>query len=231
MKIVAGIGGSTACVIVGPGTNIKEVQDLRGKRIGAVRGSNEMIKLLHTLEAGGVETKENQLTALKAPADEMLALQRGDLDAIITYEPFCAQAIKAGGADATKINDLLRQVTDVPNVILANKQFLEKNPKATQAVINAYVDIWKKFASDRGAWASAYLKSGSGDPELILDAAKRLPAPAWDIEREKMTRTVKDMLKRQDIQTDVSEGIVKLLDYSYLEKATGLTADKLGQVK
>jgi sulfonate transport system substrate-binding protein len=229
MKMIAGVGDGTTAVVVGPKSEIKTVSDLRKKRVGAVRGSNEYFKLQVAAGTVGMDlAKDTELTMLSSPTDQILALQRGDLDAIVTYAPFTTQAVKAGGVEAPKINEVLVYEVGIPTIIVANADFLAKKPKAAQAAINAYVANWKKFGTDRPFWVDTYLKSASGDRPLLLDAVKELPADQWHMKEEAMVRITKNLAQYKAIPADTGAEVVKLLDYSYLIKATGLTPKELG---
>lgn len=230
IRMVAGVGDGTTTVVIRPESGIETLEDLRDKRIGAVRGSNEFMKLRIALASIGIDlNKDTKLTTLNSPTDEILALQRGDLDAMVTYAPFATQAVKAGGVEAKKITELLQREAGVPTVIIANSDFLAKHPKAVQAAINAYADNWKKFADDPATWVDTYLENGSGDRELLVEAAKGLPAPQWKMKEGAMVRVVGNLAKYKVIPADTSADLVKLLDYSFLEKATGLSAAELGK--
>jgi len=229
MKMIAGIGDGTTSVVVLPSSGIKKLEDLRGKRIGAVRGSNEFSKLQITLASVGIDlAKDTKLTTLNSPTDQILALQRGDLDAIVTYAPFSTQAVKAGGVEAADINTILVREAGVPTVVIANSDFLAKHPKAAQAAINAYVKNWKKFDADRALWVDTYLKTGSGDRPLLLEAVKTQPVQ-WGMKEEAMLRITKNLATYKMIPTDSGADLVRLLDYSYLEHATGQSAKELGK--
>ncbi|MGE0714160.1 MAG: ABC transporter substrate-binding protein [Alphaproteobacteria bacterium] len=230
MKMVAGVGDGTTAVVVTPKSGITQLADLKGKRIGAVRGSNEFFKLQVTLASIGSDiAKDTQLTMLSAPTDQILALQRGDLDAIVTYAPFTTQAVKAGGIEAPKINQILVHEAGIPTVIIANNDFLAKQPKAAQAIIDAYVQNWRRFDSDRAFWVDTYLKSASGDRPLLLDAVASLPANQWLMKEEAMLRIIRNLAHHKAIPADTGADTVKLLDYTYLAKATGQSPKELGQ--
>lgn len=229
IRMVAGLGDGTTAVVLKPGTGIKTIQDMRGKRVGLVRGSNEFFKFEIALGSAGISLhKDVILTTLSSPTDQILALQRGDLDAIVTYAPFSTKAVQMGGELATKINETLVREAGVPTVIIANENFLRRDPAGAQAAINAYVANWKAFDKDRVLWVDTYLKTSSGDRELMIDAVKPLPIQ-WEMNESSMIRVAKNLANYKVIPADTGKELVNLLDYTYLEKATGLPAEKLGK--
>jgi ABC-type nitrate/sulfonate/bicarbonate transport system substrate-binding protein len=229
IRMVAGVGDGTTAVVLGQGSNVKTFADLKGKRVGLVRGSNEYFKFQIALGAAGLDLyKDIALTTLSSPTDQILALQRGDLDAIVTYAPFSTKAVQAGGVLADKINETLRREAGVPTIIIANEDFLKKNPVGAQAAINAYVANWKAFDKDRALWVDTYLKTASGERPLLLDAVKTLPVQ-WEMKDRAMVRVAHNLAKYKVIPADTGDALTGLLDYEYLEKATGLTAEALGK--
>ena len=229
IRMIAGVGDGTTAVVLREGSDIKTLEDMRGKRVGLVRGSNEFFKFQIALGSAGLDLhKDVELTTLSSPTDQILALQRGDLDAIVTYAPFSTKAVQVGGVLADEINKTLVREAGVPTVIIANEDFLKRDPEGAQAAIDAYVKNWKAFEADRALWVDTYLKSASGERDLMLEAVKPLPVQ-WEMKDGAMIRVAKNLANYKVIPADTGKDLVKLLDYSYLEKATGLSADKLGK--
>lgn len=229
IRMVAGVGDGTTAVVTRPEANIKTLQDMRGKRVGLVRGSNEFFKFEIALGSAGLDLhKDIQLTTLSSPTDQILALQRGDLDAIVTYAPFSTKAVQVGGVMADEINASLVREAGVPTVIIANEEFLKRDPEGAQAAIDAYVKNWRAFDKDRELWVDTYLKSASGERDLMLEAVKPLPVQ-WEMKDGAMVHVASNLAKYKVIPADTGKGLIQLIDYSFLEKATGLTAEQLGK--
>ncbi|MFT4069118.1 ABC transporter substrate-binding protein [Paraburkholderia sp.] len=229
IRMIAGVGDGTTAVVLRPDSGIKTLQDMRGKRVGLVRGSNEFFKFEIALGSVGIDLHNDvKLTTLSSPTDQILALQRGDLDAIVTYAPYATKAVQMGGVLADKINATLMREAGVPTVIIANESFLKRDPAGAQAAINAYVANWRAFDKDRPLWVDTYLKGASGDRSLMLDAVRTLPIQ-WDMNDGAMVRVARNLATYKVIPADTGKDLVKLIDYSYLEKATGLSAEQLGK--
>jgi sulfonate transport system substrate-binding protein len=229
IRMIAGVGDGTTAVVLRPDSGIKTLQDMRGKRVGLVRGSNEFFKFEIALGSVGVDLhKDVKLTTLSSPTDQILALQRGDLDAIVTYAPYSTKAVQMGGVLADQINATLIREAGVPTVIIANENFLKRDPIGAQAAINAYVANWRAFDKDRALWVDTYLKGSSGDRSLMLDAVKSLPIQ-WDMNDGAMVRVARNLATYKVIPADTGKDLTNLLDYSYLEKATGKSAEQLGR--
>ena len=230
VKIVAGASPGTPEVVVGADSGITELKDLVGKKVGVVRGASEYYKLQFALSSIGIDMeKEVDVTTLLASTDLLLALQRGDLDAIVTFPPFSVKALNDGyGTPSPKLTEQIRDAGGVESVIIVNADFAKKNPQAVQAVINTYVDKWATFEKDPSAWVDSYLKHASGDKKELQESVDSLPMWGGQMHDDTIMEITKSLAGYKAIPSDTSEKMGALFDYSYLEKATGKSAADLG---
>ncbi|MFT4015089.1 MAG: ABC transporter substrate-binding protein [Paracoccus sp. (in: a-proteobacteria)] len=229
LRMVAGLGDGTTAVVLRKGSEVKTLEDMRDKRVGLVRGSNEYFKFQIALASAGLNLhRDLELTTLSSPTDQILALQRGDLDAIVTYAPFSTMAVNAGGVLAEDINKVLVREAGVPTVIIANTEFLERDPKGAQAAIDAYVANWRAYEADKDLWVDTYLKTASGDRDLMIEAVKNMPIQ-WEMKDKAMIRIAHNLAEFKVIPADTGAALTQLIDYGFLEKATGLGAEQLGK--
>ncbi|CAD9221557.1 ABC-type nitrate/sulfonate/bicarbonate transport systems, periplasmic components [Burkholderia cenocepacia] len=84
-------------VLVQPDAALKGAADLKGKRIGTTRGSIGHFVTLKALDAAGLPPDAVSFRFLP-PADTMLALATGSIDAWATWEPYTALAETSGRA-------------------------------------------------------------------------------------------------------------------------------------
>ncbi|GAH39922.1 unnamed protein product, partial [marine sediment metagenome] len=84
-------------VLVRPDAVLKSATDLKGKRIGTTRGSIGHFVTLKALDAAGLPPDAVSFRFLP-PADTMLALATGSIDAWATWEPYTALAETSGRA-------------------------------------------------------------------------------------------------------------------------------------
>ncbi len=78
-------------VVVRPDSPLRSAADLKGKRVGTTRGSIGHYVTLRALDAAGLPPSAVDFRFL-APADTMLALTTGAVDAWATWEPYTALA-------------------------------------------------------------------------------------------------------------------------------------------
>ncbi len=84
-------------VVVRPDAPLKTAADLKGKRVGTTRGSIGHFVTLKALDAAGLAPDDVSFRFLP-PADTMLALASGSIDAWATWEPYTALAETSGRA-------------------------------------------------------------------------------------------------------------------------------------
>ncbi|CAN0626503.1 sulfonate transport system substrate-binding protein [Burkholderia multivorans] len=84
-------------VVVRPDAPLHAAGDLKGKRIGTTRGSIGHFVTLKALDAAGLGPNDVSFRFLP-PADTMLALASGSIDAWATWEPYTALAETSGRA-------------------------------------------------------------------------------------------------------------------------------------
>ncbi len=84
--------GSSVAIIVPPGSAIRSVSDLKGKRVATGKISIGHYLLLRALESAGLTTKD--ITPIfMAPSDAKAAFASGQIDAWSTWSPFLATAV------------------------------------------------------------------------------------------------------------------------------------------
>ncbi|KWK57856.1 ABC transporter substrate-binding protein [Burkholderia ubonensis] len=84
-------------VVVRPDAPLQTAADLKGKRVGTTRGSIGHFVTLKALDAAGLAPDDVSFRFLP-PADTMLALASGSIDAWATWEPYTALAETSGRA-------------------------------------------------------------------------------------------------------------------------------------
>jgi NitT/TauT family transport system substrate-binding protein len=81
------------------------VQDLKGKRIAVLAGASPEYFAERALQAHGVPLSAVHLVNITDPPNMVIALQRGDVDAISIWEPLAAKAMDAVGDDGIEFQD------------------------------------------------------------------------------------------------------------------------------
>ncbi|WP_028612798.1 ABC transporter substrate-binding protein [Paenibacillus harenae] len=139
---LAQIAGTQA--VVGSGKlELNSAKDLEGKTIGIPSGADVMIAINNMAEELGVDAGKIKYVNL-APSDAVVALEKGDIDALAAWEPFITKAIQGGGkflfsGTKSELPDKQGDVNwmSVHTTIQVSDDFIEKNPNTLKAVLRA----------------------------------------------------------------------------------------------
>ena len=141
-------------IVARTGAGVSKVEDLKGKKVAAVVGTSTFFDIRAlTLKGYGLDLqKETQLVTATAPADMVTLLGKGDVDAIIAWQPITDQVVLRGqGMYLAKQIDLWRKATGratgfpVHVCYLVHNDFLSRNPAIARDLNDAQkdaVDIW-----------------------------------------------------------------------------------------
>lgn len=122
-----------AAIVVGANSDIKTVDDLKGKNIAANAGTDPYFFLLQTLEEAGIGLDEVTITQL-AHADGKTALEAGTVDAWSGLDPLMASSVVNAGSKIIYDNPDFNSY----GFLNATETFLEKSPDLAQVVVSAY---------------------------------------------------------------------------------------------
>ena len=154
IKVTGVAAAVLGAIVARTGAGLGKVEDLKGKKVAAVVGTSTFFDIRAlTLKAYGLDIqKDTQLVTATAPADMVTLLGKGDVDAIIAWQPITDQVVLRGqGAYLAKQIDLWRKATGratgfpVHVCYLVHNEFLSKNPAIARDLNDAQkdaVDIW-----------------------------------------------------------------------------------------
>jgi sulfonate transport system substrate-binding protein len=149
-----------AALVVPAGSPIRSVDDLRGKRIAATKGTDPYFFLLQSLDEAGVSLDDVTVENLQH-ADGWAALQNGAVDAWAGLDPIMAGAEEAGASL------LYRNVGfNSYGFLNARESFLADHPDLAQAVVDAYEHA-RAWAREHPEETAAILSEVAGlEPEI-----------------------------------------------------------------
>ncbi|WP_400997450.1 aliphatic sulfonate ABC transporter substrate-binding protein [Agromyces sp. GXQ0307] len=149
-----------SAIVAGPGSEIDEVADLKGKTVAATKGTDPYFFLLQTLEAEGLTPDDITVENLQH-ADGWAALQNGAVDAWAGLDPIMAGAEESGAT-------LIYRNVDFNSYgfLNATESFLEEKPALAQLVIDAY-ERARAWAAENPEETAAILAEVAGLDESI----------------------------------------------------------------
>jgi sulfonate transport system substrate-binding protein len=152
-------GPKSLAVIVPSGSKIKSPKDLKGKKVGVVKGSYAHHLLVLVLQKAGLTVNDIELINL-SQADIATAIVNGNIDAASVWEPLITKLESQG---ATRVLADGSGIKKGVLVIVATNDFLSKNREQVKAFLKAY---------QRGA---KFIKSNPKEAARLISADFSLP--------------------------------------------------------
>jgi sulfonate transport system substrate-binding protein len=145
---------------------IRDLADLKGKRVALNKGSNVHYLLVRALESTGLRLSDIRPVYLP-PADARAAFEQGSVDAWVIWDPFLAAALDGTGAR------LLKDGTGLaPNrqYLLASRPLVSAQPDVVRTILTELdkVDHW--VAANQSE-AATLLSPSMGLPVRVLEAS------------------------------------------------------------
>lgn len=205
-------------LVVAKDSPIKNLKDLKGKKIAATKGTDPFLFTLQALDTVGLSKRDVQLVHLQHP-DGKTALERGQVDAWAGLDPLMAAAQIQSGAKL-----LYRNVGfNSYSVLSVKEDFAKQSPEAVEAVIKAYEQArkWAKANPDKVAALLAQ------ESKLPLPVAKlqlsrtnfdqSIPSAtqAQALKRSGKILTEEDLVRKG---TNVNQVVDQLLDPRFAQK-------------
>jgi sulfonate transport system substrate-binding protein len=152
-----------AAIVVPKDSDITTLQQLKGKKIAATKGTDPYFFLLQSLHSVGLTASDVQIVNLQH-ADGRVALERGQVDAWSGLDPFMAQTELDAGSKL-----IYRNIDfNTYGFLNARQEFVEKYPAYVTRVLQQYerARLWILAHPDEAAQILA------DDAKLSLDVAK-----------------------------------------------------------
>lgn len=233
-KYVSGISSNGSVFVASPQSGIGSWADLKGKKLGTVRGSTQYVNLVTGMKAQGLDlNKDSEFVNFQNFNDLNLALQRGDIDAMSTFPPNSGIAVAGGyGVEVPSINESFYDGSFfVASGVLATDKLIEDRPADVQKIVDALYAQGEKLNGDKQLWVDTFAKFATNtDPGALL-AALNAEQTKWDpqLNEEQLNKVASTLAELKEIPRDTSAELTAMLDYTFLEKASGKPASDLGK--
>lgn len=141
-------------LILPPGSPVKAVTDLKGKRVAFNKGSNVQYLLAKLLQKHGLKYSDVQ-TVFLSPPDARAAFEKGAIDAWVIWDPFLAAAQKQLGAQ------ILANAEGVVNnrgYYFTSREYATHNTDVLKIALREIDEIEKWVAKNKDAAATELSK-------------------------------------------------------------------------
>lgn len=227
---VMGVASGGDCIVVRKGEDVKSWKEMSGKAAGVGAGSISWLKFAASIQEAGIPYSSVKIVNIMGGgANYTRALQSKDIDMAVVWQPFCAQAVLEGyGVYPTVDHNKSKMVGGIVAVIALNRGFIERDRDVAQRLVNAYVDLFNHFKTDRSRWAAIFAQQ-SGLPENVAAEAISHTNIDEKLNLQSIKRITSYLAENGIITKDVSADLDNSYDFSFLSKATGKSPAELGR--
>lgn len=143
VKILAQISDISGImqVVARDGSNITKPADLEGKKIGITRIPLSVSVLERGCAIYGCDFSKIEMVNMQ-PQDIVLAYERGNVDVVLTWEPWASYVVQRGGKvmfSATQSfipdQEAEKKIDSVYAALFARPDFMEAQPKAVEGIL------------------------------------------------------------------------------------------------
>ncbi len=193
-RIIAVNGVRTGLYLgVPPDSNITKIEDLKGKRVAAFKGTNLHLATVRALAAHGLKESDLKLINLDSPSAQA-ALTTKDIDAAFGYvELFLLRDKGVAKVVWSAAQDSYRFTR--PTVLLVTDDFAAKQPQIVQRVVNVVVQATRAYSDESqraelfALWGKAEMPEKYWREDFIGQPLRVRLSPLLDPFRWPATRT------------------------------------------
>jgi NitT/TauT family transport system substrate-binding protein len=205
--------------------------DFKGMKIGVTApGSSTNMLMNFIMAKSGLSPSDAAYIGIGSAQSALAAIQKGEIQAISHLEPVLSFLERTGDVRIvydTRTEEGTRALFGGSNpaaVLYLKADFAEKNPRTTQALVNAFYKtlVWLKTATPADIAATVPEQYLLGDKELYMLAAKN-SQPSYSqtglIPREGMQSTFDMLVKFDPEMKDAQVDLAKTFDDRFAKKA------------
>jgi NitT/TauT family transport system substrate-binding protein len=198
-------------IVAHPG--VKRLEDLRGKRVAVEDLVVSIYVLGRALELAGLQPSDIQI--LRIPVDQQLrAYESGQVDAVVTYEPFVGKLRAAGAHELFDSRQLPGEIVDM---LVVRKDVLEEKPEQVEHLLQGWnhaLRYLKERPADAVARMSPRLDTSPSELASMLDRLRLISleenlsllrgpsSPLIESARQLQRFMLKEGLLREPVRTE-----------------------------
>jgi sulfonate transport system substrate-binding protein len=223
--IVPGTVGQNIYVATAPQSSLRTLLDLRGKRIGYMKGTYLHLSWVRLIRHLGLSERDFKVFNL-SQTEGAAALQSGHIDAYVGVNTFLDLATRGGARILYTTNTKDAQAREIQgfSVVVASSRFAREHPDLLQRWVNVYVRAAVAVLDEqkRDEWIRLAAKPG-----YPLDNIRRDLGENSFVEQNAAVFDERYLAKlRSGIQAALEAGLIRRdidlatwIDRSYLDKA------------
>ena len=213
---LTGVGSSAKYLVVRKGVKIDDWSDINGKKIAIAPGSAVWFQWAMTLIERNIPY--NSFTPVNVQGGGtafVQAMKRGDIDAMVLWEPFESQAVAEGDAYfASKLDySQSRAVGAELGMLAASGEAMAKKKELVRRFLWAYLKVEEQLAKNNEQFADAYSKY-TGLPINVTRESAKIIKLGGVLTKDQVGRLAEAAFKQGIVQKDVTKEAAELYDDS-----------------
>jgi sulfonate transport system substrate-binding protein len=199
-------------------SSITKVEDLKGKRVAATRGTDPYIFLLRALKRFGLSEKDIELIQLQHP-DGKIALEKGDVDAWAGLDPYMAQTEIEKGSRLFFRDPSLNSY----GVLNVREAFAKQYPEYVKRVLGVYEKARQWCVAHPNELKRILVQEAKLTEVVAAKQLERtnLSNPIIGKEQETTIEASGDVLLKSGVikqSTDVAQVVSELIEPQFVEQ-------------
>jgi sulfonate transport system substrate-binding protein len=218
-----GVGSSPKYVIGRTGVKFDSWDDLKGKKIAIAPGSAVWFQFAATLVEKNIPYNSFQAVNIQGGgANFNQALKKGEVDGLVTWEPFESIPVMEGYGFFAKNLEYgsSKAVGAELGMLVASKQAAEAKRAAVERFVWVYLKTQEELAKSPKKFADAYARLSGMAPDIAAKASEVIKLGEV-ISPDQIKRQAKAFADLGVIQKDVSGQIDANWDGTFVQKALG----------
>jgi NitT/TauT family transport system substrate-binding protein len=151
-------------VVVRKDRDIRGAADLKGKKVATIVGTSAEFFLHEYLKTAGLKVSDVRLTNLRG-GDMPQALQRGDIDAYVGFEPYTYYGRRLMG-DAVEVLPTRGFYLETFNIVTL-RSFVDKNKDAVLRFVRALLAAEEFIKTNKAEAIAIIAKHSSMEPDVL----------------------------------------------------------------
>ncbi len=191
--VVAALCNKSSALVVRKDGTVRQVVDLRGKKIGYVPGTMHEILLRETLSRNGLAAGRDATLVRVDFFDMGTALAQGAIDAFLSGEPFPSVAVAQGYGRILAYPYFDESVGTINAGMLVTRAMIDKHPEKVQHLVTSHARATELLRRDRDRWLKE--AESFGTPRAVLEQATTNIELAWRMDAD-FVRKAKNLGER-----------------------------------
>ena len=180
ITLVAALCNKCSALVVRKDGKIREVKELKGKKIGYVPGTMHEILLRETLTRNGLSPDRDVLLTRVDFFDMGMALARGSIDAFLSGEPFPTIAVEQGYGRILSYPYYGETIGSINAGMIVERKTVENNPDLVYRLVAAHAEATRYLNAHKDVWIKK--ASTFGTPSDILKKARPNMELTWNMD-------------------------------------------------